>query len=145
MALSCLVYVSEAASLFDDAALRSLARHAAERNRRVGITGYLHFAVGRFTQYLEGDATAVERLMSSIRRDKRHRVLAIAAEDDLSGRRFPHWGMRWVRDAEVVEIGLETILADHVVLLSRIEDVTDYRQPLWRMVDALASRSARNA
>ena len=134
-----LIYVSEATQAFGEVALRELADLAWHRNQEVGVTGYLHFSKGRFTQYIEGEATTLENLFASIQRDSRHRVLAVAEEGETTERRFPQWGMRWVRDEEVQEIQLETILGDHLVLARQIEHVTDYQRPLWRIVAALAS------
>ena len=136
---SALVYTSIALAPFTEEALRLLADQASTRNAELGLTGYLHYADGRFVQYLEGSNTELSQLYGSIQRDCRHKIIAETNDPHLSMRRFPGWGMRWVRDHEIRVMGLETFVKDQLLLAQRIQSVTDYHGLLWRMVDSMAA------
>ena len=136
---SSLVYVSRALVPFGEDELRELADSASTRNLMVRVTGFLHFTAGRFTQYLEGETDSLERLFESIRNDPRHDVLGVERDTSLTSPRFPTWGMRWVRDHELREIQLETILADHLELVTSIRSQADLLPTLWGLVDSLAA------
>lgn len=115
------VYVSEAKNHFDERQLVELADSAAENNKSLQVTGFLHFASGRFVQYLEGDQVAVKTILEKISQDTRHQVTATAWEQQLTKRRFPRWAMRWIRSTEMTEIKLEGMLADHVLFCVRAQ------------------------
>ncbi|MEM1304865.1 MAG: BLUF domain-containing protein [Planctomycetota bacterium] len=138
-ATSSSVYVSEAACEFDDQKVEELASHAAAKNASIGVTGYLYFSKGRFVQCLEGERSVVEELLDRIGQDPRHEVLAVLSRLGSVERRFPKWSMRWVREQEITEIGLEHILADQLLLNSRVGEVgSGLDKSIWRVVDAVA-------
>jgi hypothetical protein len=76
------------------------------RNVELGVTGALVFTEKRFAQYLEGPASAVDRLMASIGPDPRHREIDVVLRRPLSARRFPTWAMAYA--------GPSTFVAGHV-------------------------------
>ncbi len=105
-----LVYSSQSAAPFDETALLTLADHAAEKNRRLAITGYLNYRNGAFFQYLEGVRAPVLELMQTIAADERHQVSNIINLDEMPARRFANWSMRYVTPREVASIQLEEVL-----------------------------------
>lgn len=57
------------------------------------ITGYLSYRDGRFTQYLEGEESAVLGLLDRIEHDFRHEFLTIAHLGETK-RNFPDWSLK---------------------------------------------------
>lgn len=135
-----LVYASSATTVFSSKDLDELAATSASRNAEAGISGYLYYYEGHFTQYIEGDPAAVDSLFAVLRRDTRHTVLTAESDEDLLERRFSHWHMRRILREELVEISMEQVLTDHLLFLKRVrtDPRVDYQQSLWRMVDALS-------
>lgn len=105
-----LAYVSRATQPFDDAALVALADHAAEKNRRLLVTGYLNYKQGEFFQYLEGVRPQVLELMQTIAADPRHEVLNVVHLGETPSRRFDDWSMRYVTPYEMDQITHEDVL-----------------------------------
>lgn len=136
--MKCAVYVSREKIAFDEQSLAELARSAAECNANVGITGYLYYDKGHFTQYIEGETNAIDVLLAALNRDSRHSILA-AYESVVDSCRFADWHMKQISRNELIEIQLEHVLKDYLLCVSRIPatNVQD-PQPLWRMVDTLA-------
>ena len=106
------LYRSTASRALPAAELREILAVARERNRSLGVTGCLHHEDGLFFQWLEGAPAAIEQVLSSIRRDDRHRAMVVLAEGVLPTRLFDQWQMRfsnredasllnWLASAEV--------------------------------------------
>lgn len=87
-------YVSHAEIEFDESALIALGHHAAEKNERLGITGYLFYLAPYFVQYLEGTEEAIKDVYSKIQTDPRHRVVRFVTLPGTTDRIFPDWSMR---------------------------------------------------
>ncbi|MCK6375779.1 MAG: BLUF domain-containing protein, partial [Zoogloea sp.] len=62
-----LIYVSSAARLLDEQALRAILESSVRHNTPQAVTGMLLYANGAFMQVLEGDEAAVAETMSRIR------------------------------------------------------------------------------
>lgn len=92
-----LTYLSEEASPFSPEALLGLLNHCHTHNPRQGLTGLLVYGNGTFLQALEGEATAVDALMSKIGRDSRHRNLRVLRRESITQRRFTDWSMGFER------------------------------------------------
>lgn len=105
-----LAYISRAKQQFDEPDLIGLAHQAAEKNRRLAVTGYLNFRRGIFFQYLEGVETAVRGLMDTIAADPRHEVLNMVSLGEMPERRFADWSMRYITPNEFSVIHLEDVL-----------------------------------
>ncbi|MQY50363.1 EAL domain-containing protein [Rhodocyclus gracilis] len=88
-----LVYVSEAVTPLDRAALAQLLDTSRQRNAALGVTGILLYQHGCFMQMLEGRRSVVEGLIAKIYRDPRHHTVRISARGALSRRIFPEWSM----------------------------------------------------
>jgi len=136
-----LVYVSHAVTPFDDAALKTLAEKASEKNGRLQVTGYLNFNRARsiFFQYLEGPQQAVVDLMTEIEADDRHRIANVVKLGDIQSRLFPDWSMRYLDAGFFHMIRMEEVL--ETVLLTMSERTFD-RELIVATVMRLAKRIA---
>lgn len=88
-----LMYLSEALMPFSDASLKQLGVQSSAANALHGITGYLSYRQGRFTQFLEGERSLVLALIKRIEFDERHSFLALT-ELGNNPRVFPGWSMQ---------------------------------------------------
>jgi hypothetical protein len=109
-------YVSTARPGVGDADVATILTTARAFNRRQGITGCLVFDGGRFAQWLEGPAAAVEALLRRIDRDPRHDDLRLVLVRPADRRAFGGWSMAGVlAEAEgppVLAPLLDALLAD---------------------------------
>ncbi len=104
-----LVYVSQAAQPFTEAALADLLGYSRRRNTAEGITGlliYRHDAGdgrGCFIQMVEGERDRIDAVWKRIAADKRHHTKIVLEEGQSSTRLFPDWSMGF-RNVEAGEI-----------------------------------------
>jgi len=92
-----LTYISRFSQPLAASDLEQLARAAAEKNRRLDITGVLVASGGLFYQVLEGPQEHVDALYFAIAQDERHTdVLLLSSDEPISERRFPDWAMQVV-------------------------------------------------
>ncbi len=68
---------------------------ARARNAALGVTGALVLGRGHFAQILEGERAAVDELMFSIRRDRRHTAVNVAEIAEIGQRCFHDWSMAY--------------------------------------------------
>lgn len=92
--LATIVYSSRAVSPLSDPELQDLMQTAQARNHREGVTGVVLYDDNRFFQWLEGPAAGVERIMGSIRNDRRHTDLQVLTQRTSTTRRFEGWDMK---------------------------------------------------
>jgi methylmalonyl-CoA mutase cobalamin-binding subunit len=92
--LSHLIYRSRATPAFDTPGIASLLRTAVARNATERLTGTLVYDQGRFTQWLEGPRSALERVVQSIRHDPRHTDFEVLRDRPIRERAFSDWQMR---------------------------------------------------
>lgn len=136
--MRCAVYVSHEITAFGKQSLAELSSFAAERNAEVGITGYLYYDNGHFTQYIEGASEPIDTLLKALKRDSRHSILA-CYESKVGRRRFAGWHMKQLFKNHLIGIQMEHVLTDHLLFVSRLSrSSTQDSQPLWRMVDTIA-------
>jgi hypothetical protein len=115
--LSTVVYRSRAVAPLSDHDLQHLMQTAQARNQCEGITGVVVYDDSQFFQWLEGPAKGVDRVMSSIRNDRRHTDLEMLAQRPSTTRRFDGWDMKLaahgvspaLRQGEVLEPPREII------------------------------------
>jgi len=88
-----LIYCSAAARPFSHKALTDLLGIARIHNARYGLTGMLLYSDGSFFQVLEGDPESVDRLFSTISRDKRHEQITMIIREPIAHRSFGNWTM----------------------------------------------------
>lgn len=62
-------------------------------NRRENLTGVLLFHAGYFLRALEGERSAIQRLLNTLGRDTRHRTIAILSFEPVTHRSFGDWTM----------------------------------------------------
>jgi methanogenic corrinoid protein MtbC1 len=92
--LATVVYSSRAVTPFSDPELQSLMHTAQARNHQEGVTGVVLYDNSRFFQWLEGPANGVERIMGSIRNDRRHTDVQVITERASDARQFDGWDMK---------------------------------------------------
>lgn len=92
--LSTIVYSSRAVAPLSDSDLQNLMQTAQARNQREGVTGVVVYDDNRFFQWLEGPAAGVDRIMNSIRGDRRHTDIQVIARRASAARRFDGWDMK---------------------------------------------------
>lgn len=93
---SSILYVSRSCLAGPQATEQWLEIQAASvaRNSLLGLTGLLIVTPDYFTQFLEGEKTAVESVMASIRADARHtEILETRTEPMFESVQFPVWRM----------------------------------------------------
>ncbi len=92
-----MTYISRFSKAMDGKQLRELGDLAADKNKRLGVTGVLMASGGIFYQVLEGPEEHVDELYATIERDDRHAdLLLLSSDDGVTERLFPDWSMRLV-------------------------------------------------
>lgn len=137
-----LIYSSEATAEMERTDLEQMLEESRLRNARRGITGVLVFVDGVFLQVLEGEQDDVEDLMTSIRRDPRHRNIKVFHEEEIDRRAFPAWRMAYLSPrAEEVSawIGLKGAASLEEVLATLRSDPHRVPRVLVSLVESLTS------
>ncbi|MEM6749734.1 MAG: BLUF domain-containing protein [Planctomycetota bacterium] len=93
MALSHLLYVSEASASLAEDDLRDIADVSEQNNRERHITGVLFYSAGQFVQLLEGEEEDVRWLFEKVARDPRHHGVRRLVLHEVDRRVFTEWGM----------------------------------------------------
>jgi hypothetical protein len=95
--ISSLLYVSRSLLRQPDEAreIDNILAVARTRNANLNLTGALAFTETHFAQVLEGSRSAIDELMESIRRDRRHTDIQVTRVETLPERRFPDWRMAY--------------------------------------------------
>lgn len=90
-------YISRFSKPMNQSQLQQLGEAAAEKNKKLDITGILMASGGLFYQVLEGPEEAVNQLYGAISTDDRHTdLLLLQTERDQTTRLFPDWSMKTV-------------------------------------------------
>lgn len=95
-------------------------------NATMGVTGALVFTERLFAHYLEGSQEALDILMERIRRDPRHRDVAIVYEEEIPARRFETW--------ELAYAGPSTFVAGNVWPLTEPSPAASRRKAAERLI-----------
>mgnify|MGYP006286524359 CR=1 FL=1 len=119
-----LMYISTTTRKLTHAEVEEIAAKSVINNSRDRVTGVLLFAHEFFFQILEGDPDDVDRVLTRIRNDARHRdILILKVETDVGERIFGEWSMKTVRlDGtgdllmEAIRIMLENITESHRII-----------------------------
>jgi hypothetical protein len=91
-----LAYESAARPGLDASAIRAIEDASLRNNARIGVTGGLYFDGEMFFQVLEGPENAVALLFDRIRKDPRHREVALVCRHPIPERMFGLWTMKMV-------------------------------------------------
>jgi hypothetical protein len=102
--MKCFAYLSHAARPEDDASIAELVRQCATLNARVGVTGVLAYADGRFAQIVEGPRDGVDEVLARINDSRRHRDITVLGEASIQSTAFPDWPMQWVHEAHAADL-----------------------------------------
>ncbi|MGF7151974.1 hypothetical protein FHS96_005642 [Sphingomonas zeicaulis] len=116
MELHCWFYVSrsliEPAMLDEEtAAIVSVSRL---RNEQLDVTGALVLAQGRFSQFIEGPLSVIERLRTSIERDPRHHQVTTLKFEPVDRRSFTGWALAYAGPASFIARKIDISLLDAV-------------------------------
>ena len=88
-----IIYTSVACEALGTHDLFNLLNHARTKNASVGITGYLIYANGAFTQCIEGPADSVTLLLKALSTDTRHTGMQILEREIGVQRKYEDWSM----------------------------------------------------
>jgi hypothetical protein len=91
-----LIYFSNVSIDLNLFAIEAMVEQAAKRNRRLHISGALHYNGLNFLQVLEGPSQALTPLYLRIRKDPRHSGVVKLSHERISIRSYPDSGMRLV-------------------------------------------------
>lgn len=119
-----LMYISTTTRKLSDAEVDEIAAKSEINNSRDLVTGVLISAHEFFFQTLEGEPEAVDRVLTRIRNDVRHRdILILKVEPNVKERIFGEWSMKTVRLEgtgdlliEAIRIMLENITESHRII-----------------------------
>lgn len=96
-----LMYISRA-TFKPTPATRGIEPHVARilqssriNNAKIDVGGVLFYGDGHFFQCLEGDKSAVHRLLERLHRDERHTDVKVVSEQPVNVRRFDDWSMKY--------------------------------------------------
>lgn len=90
--------------------VREMVDQAVVRNHELSITGALIYTELHFAQILEGPVWSVKSLMSSIRRDYRHRDVRTVQEHPIARRVFGRWSMAYDGPAPYLDRQVKRLL-----------------------------------
>jgi len=76
-----------------ESTLLDIAEKSTKNNQAIGITGVLFLHNHMFLQVLEGAQDALERLMSHLQLDSRHKNIVRIIDEEILGRSFGNWSM----------------------------------------------------
>lgn len=141
--LSSLMYVSRSALRIDGDAdgVEQIVKTAAARNGSLQITGALIYTELHFAQVLEGPIQAVEKVMSSIRRDERHQDVTIVLNHRISARRFPDWEMAYMGRFPYLDRQVKPLLSPMLTADEKIRMGQQLASNIEKLqVDAIHSR-----
>ena len=97
MNLTSVTYTSLARLDLQASDLEDIHRTARDQNALDGITGLLVFNGTHFLQIIEGSESAIDELVTKLRRDPRHTGFEIRDQRKVDRRSFPDWAMELVR------------------------------------------------
>jgi hypothetical protein len=83
-------------SKYDPSIVSDIIRHARKQNVKHSITGVLLFDGSTFTQYIEGQADGVDRLMEKILLDERHNRVFIITVGATQTRLYDKWELGYI-------------------------------------------------
>lgn len=113
MTLYSLLYISRSTIAPSDAKIvvEQITATALVFNPGAGLTGALLFTGTYFAQVLEGNVTAIDRLVEQISRDPRHEQMRIVDRSPIERRRFAEWSMAYFGPSIFVSRHVTRLLA----------------------------------
>ncbi|QWD85300.1 BLUF domain-containing protein [Polynucleobacter asymbioticus] len=118
-------YISKATQDMGVLALMRLTDQAAQRNKKLGISGVLFYENQHFGQILEGPRSEVLKIWEKIQADPRHQQVRLLKMEEITARSFPAWSMRFFLAKEILEkmpslTGVLDGLPEHDIELLRL-------------------------
>ncbi len=92
--MECIIYTSRASMALGSDEVFRIIETSARNNPSRDVTGFLIFHRERFLQLVEGETPALDELLAVLKRDSRHRDLAVLHRKPTLARCFPNWRMR---------------------------------------------------
>ena len=88
-----------------EAQLHSIIASCTRNNRLHNITGVLIHEGGQFVQLLEGEKPDLEKIMSKISADARHKDISRFVDEPIEQRSFPDWAMEtfFLSNADILQ------------------------------------------
>ncbi len=65
-------------------------------NPRLGLGGVLYYGEGCFFQCLEGERAVVEKLLTKLKGDDRHKDFKVVLQRNITERQFTDWSMKYI-------------------------------------------------
>jgi hypothetical protein len=131
MDLIQLIYVSSMVGS-DESMLASIHSHAVRNNTTHAVTGMLLYLDGHFLQVLEGERKIVHHTFDKIKKDPRHKDVALLMVRPIAEKEFSHWNMGfrhmrkddWIRfpqGPQLFDNDLEQIKANPLLALEMLK------------------------
>ena len=126
--LGSVVYSSRALCPERSPQMEAIRQAAVVRNRRLGVTGFLHREEDLFFQALEGQPDSLREILDLLRSDPRHEGLRILGVAPLAERRFAGWAMGFSsrRDISLFEWLSHGAAGGGRVRASNAQDIVDF-------------------
>ena len=135
---SSLIYVSRSVipPAEHDVEMEAIVSGSIKRNAGLEVRGALIFTEQHFAQLLEGPEPAIDELMKSIERDRRHTHVTVIDRRPIDGYRFPDWALAYWGSASYMD---EKIAA----VLRKVDQLTRNGQTaqLYELIQLLAKES----
>jgi len=106
-----------------DAAVADIVAVSRRRNAPLDVTGALLFTGTRFTQIIEGPATAVAMVQASIERDPRHAEVRTILSGPHDARLFDNWSLAYAGPSLFVASQVEAVLDDAPLSTNRLVEI----------------------
>lgn len=95
-----------------EAQVRNIVEVSRRRNQSLDVSGALVFTGRRFTQYIEGPASAIAELQENILQDSRHHDIKTIACGQYPDRNFLTWSLAYTGPSQFVASKVEGALTD---------------------------------
>ncbi len=135
-----LIYSSKAISVYSLNDLNLLLAECRLKNTFLGITGILLYHEGSIMQIFEGDADAVHKLYSHVKKDKRHKNVKTVAEYTIERRNYANWSMAFKEISSNDWSGIESCLL-YTVSDTIYPVATSINAPLIAIIDSFINLS----
>lgn len=89
------LYISTASGAVGGSDADAILATSRRNNTGDAVTGLLYFDGKRFLQALEGEPAAVDRALSRIEKDPRHRAIVVLSDRTVETREFGEWSMAY--------------------------------------------------
>jgi len=131
-----LTYESVATEKIKGEEMEVLLKKARANNQRDGITGCLIYYKGGFVQLLEGERDKIEILYEKIKKDPRHKNVTLFADDEISKRTFPNWGMAYypIDENNTTKYEFEQFRRNLILLSDLVESTNVTAKQFWKKI-----------